>query len=159
MTNNAYYRYIGHQADMKKFTKPQVELWWGLKEHQRKYIANCIYDYYIPHQKFGTYQFLGGINLERDYMTRHEKITSWTVRDWKQNKYDTHNYLPYVIDTSIKGAKRIEDLKIERDTTIGLLVRQMIIQFHNGNLISNHIRIAPNGKKYIPMKRIIRRYV
>lgn len=44
---------------------------------------------------------------------------------------------------------------LDRDEKYAYMMRS----FHTANLILNHIRIAPNGKKYIPMKRITRRYI
>lgn len=146
-----------------------IEVWKGLKPLQREFIAKSVY---AKEKESIERRMQKDIRLAEKIISDHNKII-----DCDRFPERLLNVTDDVILTT--GGLSIPKLRFEicnngwnalpetfvedvlqMDTppTI-VLLPEMLYQFKKANLITAHIRVAPNGKKYIPMKRITRRYL
>lgn len=149
-------------------TNKYIELWKKLTQQQREFIVKSVYDKNV---KQTMEQFRKNVKLAETLIYDHnkyidgdrfpQKLIDITMdATFTKDGFSIPKLRVEVCDVnavSLLPSTFVEDtLKMEIPPA-SVLIPEMLYQLHKGNLITNHIRVSPNGKKFIPMKRITRR--
>ncbi len=147
----------------------QLQVWKALKPSQREFIAKSIYA-----------KNLASIEIRQQ---KDRRLAEALISDHNK-KIDGVKYPEKLLDVEkdvildLQGYS-IPKLRVEvcnigwnalpktfvEDTLktdtppANVFIPEMLHQFQRANLITAHIRVAPNGRKFIPMKRITRHYI